>query len=1295
MLNQQYTQYLDTTYCRLAIGAQSRFCEVHDKFRCIVVVDSEQAYTKLDAPLLNRFEKQVLSRRELLKPETKELERVILKWCLEFVSEAASGLTRVGSSNTPQGRAALMSQISAAFIGFNDETIPSLLRSLELLGSCKCGSEGYLEAAKDRLLWLCTPEALLRTQLSSLQAELPKNRKKYFEEQEHSSLPDLLKFGFSENSGWDSMSAGMDIFCVTFSPLAVYGGGGSISTQLRVKKANGSYTKPTVISLSDFISVRQLDEVISTFSEGDSDLLVIQEDCKTAAAVQRLSHAKTLTSGARSTDELKGKTVVLVAHMQKEDSSCGVTQPLSLQFSAFPNWRYVTLDTLLIDPDMPPMSKIIDMSVEDILHSTQGMVNLKALLASNMRRCIAFLGYPRAVRPEPVELYESLLGLLQIPAFESILRLRIAEMISTESLQTGWQSRMSTRSIAAAGTFALALNRELSSLVVSAFCQWMGVSDVNSNIKLLTTLDLADNRRRVWLDIAQDASQTLAQFPVVTKAMERAPVSITDSSFEPIHCEFPFSNIVYKKVLSVLTQTRSMSTAEIVSAIDATAIGKVLGTLNESDCDHYMTDAVRFARLTSRPVKDYVLIANACVKAYACDQGWSLNHVAQVHMALEGAEANIRSLLELQGMMEAKFGDFSIASGIKSSLLSVNQGLSLVSYVEAYCRGAVNYIINRLKDDGRDEDVRLDDFVSAVNACNSKLVSIFSWGSTAHPDFLELHNVSVTWVHCRLTKDFIKMVLLRLDMDTELETAMELLESLRENAADGFTMDSFYLILEHLFMFSSSHPDTRASLWAFLEHYINKYTFEPVMVGSKPDEETLAVLAFLAGLQGDLNSFTAPEPFNARIQKELCGRLEKLSGSSAVELSTQCRVNIVGSILNCGYRNFLDPQDEIGNLLEAFLKEARDHHAKKTPEASLDNLFSVLLVQGMEDSLISEFETICSGKPNSDLDVKQRQVMGRERLVKWADDATQVIFRPTVPLRPRRLVPWLFGLAQFRVVLMHAAIDLGTCGMIEHRGLREAAERLVTLVVNRGASEESLRSEELFFMKHLSKKMGMQQAILTLLGQDFKGSALACSRLGLGNIINPEISGHIPSVDPFYHLHATSAYDEIRLKVRVSLCNGKVGVNDLEVTRFGSNVDFLGEMIPALAMATHYEAVLGRRSLEDRPGAGIISGDTIAVNSDPLMTWLEDNVSKANPLLNKTPLLSLFSRMLGSTGASLLPPPFSLHPKSNLEESFLLPNPNPNLNLNPNPNWRNPSFCSRLFILQPRHLPLAVQMDPG
>ena len=45
---------------RLAIGTRSQLCQVADTFKIVVVVEQQHAYTALDLPLLNRFEKQVL-----------------------------------------------------------------------------------------------------------------------------------------------------------------------------------------------------------------------------------------------------------------------------------------------------------------------------------------------------------------------------------------------------------------------------------------------------------------------------------------------------------------------------------------------------------------------------------------------------------------------------------------------------------------------------------------------------------------------------------------------------------------------------------------------------------------------------------------------------------------------------------------------------------------------------------------------------------------------------------------------------------------------------------------------------------------------------------------------------------------------------------------------------------------------------------------------------------------------------------------------------------------------------------
>jgi hypothetical protein len=57
MLNQNYKEIGKQKFCKVAIGPDSSTCQVHEKFRCILIVDSKQVH-KLDPPLLNRFEKQ-------------------------------------------------------------------------------------------------------------------------------------------------------------------------------------------------------------------------------------------------------------------------------------------------------------------------------------------------------------------------------------------------------------------------------------------------------------------------------------------------------------------------------------------------------------------------------------------------------------------------------------------------------------------------------------------------------------------------------------------------------------------------------------------------------------------------------------------------------------------------------------------------------------------------------------------------------------------------------------------------------------------------------------------------------------------------------------------------------------------------------------------------------------------------------------------------------------------------------------------------------------------------------------
>ena len=56
MLNQNYTVIGGRKKCKVTIGPNSSNCIVDDDFKCILLVNSQNV-KRMDAPLLNRFEK--------------------------------------------------------------------------------------------------------------------------------------------------------------------------------------------------------------------------------------------------------------------------------------------------------------------------------------------------------------------------------------------------------------------------------------------------------------------------------------------------------------------------------------------------------------------------------------------------------------------------------------------------------------------------------------------------------------------------------------------------------------------------------------------------------------------------------------------------------------------------------------------------------------------------------------------------------------------------------------------------------------------------------------------------------------------------------------------------------------------------------------------------------------------------------------------------------------------------------------------------------------------------------------
>eukprot|EP01060_Flectonema_neradi_P020833 TRINITY_DN2832_c5_g1_i4.p1 TRINITY_DN2832_c5_g1~~TRINITY_DN2832_c5_g1_i4.p1 ORF type:complete len:4086 (+),score=767.97 TRINITY_DN2832_c5_g1_i4:3344-15601(+) len=96
---------------RLAVGARSQLCPVQEGFRIIVVAEQDHAYENLDLPLLNRFEKQVLTFQDCLSEEQLEMLGKLEKWVESVLSETNFSI------------------LSQVFGGFHKDTLSSLIFS--------------------------------------------------------------------------------------------------------------------------------------------------------------------------------------------------------------------------------------------------------------------------------------------------------------------------------------------------------------------------------------------------------------------------------------------------------------------------------------------------------------------------------------------------------------------------------------------------------------------------------------------------------------------------------------------------------------------------------------------------------------------------------------------------------------------------------------------------------------------------------------------------------------------------------------------------------------------------------------------------------------------------------------------------------------------------------------------------------------------------------------------------------------------------------------------------------------
>ena len=350
MLNQNYSVVGKRKNCRVALGANSNpMCYVNDGFRCIVLVDYDKVDYS-DPPFLNRFEKQLLRFSDVLNVRQREIIAELQLWVRQM-SSVKDLEQRFKQSDM--------------FMGFHEDTLPSLV----LLHSNDTDepNEEIVRKCKDDLMWIATPDGVLRTQrcerIKEESHEVTMLAKDYFEKPIHSGLAFFMKYVVNDQEFAYSTGdeVGSKIIVMTHA---------TVHTDI-TQCLDGSTLSYQLERLGAYNAEKQLEDRIHDFFFSNKELLVLQ--CKPEFDSEHMLLARSVIEDKRnsyvktyeeSNSTKQRKHVCIVVHVRRG----GDLEAKHWKFNHLCGWKQVFLD--VIEEPLVPMTEICSKSIDSLLASS-------------------------------------------------------------------------------------------------------------------------------------------------------------------------------------------------------------------------------------------------------------------------------------------------------------------------------------------------------------------------------------------------------------------------------------------------------------------------------------------------------------------------------------------------------------------------------------------------------------------------------------------------------------------------------------------------------------------------------------------------------------------------------------------------------------------------------------------------------------------------------------------------------------------------------------------------------------
>eukprot|EP00118_Oscarella_pearsei_P024117 m.299141 g.299141 ORF g.299141 m.299141 type:complete len:999 (+) comp40786_c0_seq43:168-3164(+) len=670
-LNQYYVYHGGQRFVDLGLGSHRVKCQVHKKFRLILIADREAVYSDFPIPLINRMEKHFLAMSSILTHQQQIIVKDVNKWVHDF-----SEVDRPGLSKEEYKRRIFESGDS--FVGFHpDAAATVVLRACRRVAlqegwdELDVGerSEEWIERVFGEsckaILQCATPDAVARLPASRVRHAAPALWGAYFQEQCHSSLADYLYYQLQRERG-------SQLIQVTTHSRSLSG-----DDVMEVEQRIGLPTE--IISWQHFDTKQQFCSRVEKFfsqsreSENDGLLLVTCEPELVARVGHLVQNQRNISSlRSKSEDEkeqIMRRHIVLVIHLSRVAGGCF----LGFQGGA---WTEVHIDDLKpanqskqlsimsvvgrnlsallgFSADGDPDVEDMDVEPEAVPRAAQenAVLSVAVLFRSCVHAATSRLDDPAESPADSVNKRLSIL-LRLIPEDETSctgvqrfyveLKRRAVKLLAEREERAGEENArewvkneaLSHNSIQAGGTFRQSLWLKIVNVVTPILAELIAFIDVDSNLALLkeAALDASSWLSDFWLKIF--SSRLLSQlhyddFLSPTEQQPRERVLVEGSGYQGhvFPAQFPFSRLVKKEVDAMTEEGKSLAGQEKGSLIttlqrvfDGSGIGELINKFASSTkerelANSYLHDFVHMV-YNQRNSEDFQLVFNAFLSGF-------------------------------------------------------------------------------------------------------------------------------------------------------------------------------------------------------------------------------------------------------------------------------------------------------------------------------------------------------------------------------------------------------------------------------------------------------------------------------------------------------------------------------------------------------------------------------------------------------------------------------------------------------------------------------------------------------